>query len=289
MEYKDYYKILGIEKNASQEEIKKKYRELAKKHHPDLNKGDESSANKLKEINEAYEVLSDEEKRKKYDMFGSSYQNRGYDTGSSYNYSSDTDFSDFFNTIFGQGGFSSSGSNRDIFNGFSSSKSARPKYNMETSLSLKDAYRGGEKVVDIKINGENKALKIKWPAGIEDGKKIRIRGKKFDIDGDIYVKINIVSQDKLEGIDIIKKVDLLPWDAYLGCHKEIETLDGKIKVKIPAKIRSGQRIKIANKGFRNMNQERGHLYLEININNPTELTEEEVELYRKLKNIDKRR
>ncbi|WP_100065740.1 DnaJ C-terminal domain-containing protein [Miniphocaeibacter massiliensis] len=308
MEYKDYYKTLGVEKTASADEIKKSYRKLAKKYHPDLNSGDEKAAEKLKEINEAYEVLGDKDKRQKYDQFGSNYdfaggQNfdpsqYGYDfsgfggNGSSYTYTSSGDgggFSDFFNMFFGGGGFggssSSSRSQRDIFSGFGGrSKPQRQKYDTEISISLKEAYEGAKKVLNLNVNGESKTLDVKIPKGILPGKKIKTKGEKIGLDGDIYIKINVIDQkNRLDGLNIIKEVDVYPWTAALGDKTVVDTLEGKIKVNIPKGIQTGKKIRLSNKGFRDMKGNKGDLYLEIKIKNPEKLSKKQLELYEELK------
>ncbi len=296
MKYKDYYEILGLDKKASQEEIKKKYRELAKKYHPDLNQGDEGAADRLKEINEAYEVLSDEDKRKKYDSFGSGYdfsQGSNFDPsqygfGQGYSYSSGDggDFSDFFNMIFGNGGFSSSSS----FGGFSSDgfssgqrRSPRAKYNIEIKISLEEAFKGGQRKVRINLSGQEKTITVKWPEGITNNKKVKIKGENFGIEGDIYAKINIVSKDRLEGNNIVKTIEVYPWDAYFGSSRQVDTFHGRVKVKLPAGVQSGQKIRLAGKGFKDMKGRIGDLFLEIKLVNPDKLSEEKEELYRKLR------
>ena len=308
MEYKDYYKVLGVDKSASDSEIKKAYRKLAKEHHPDLNQGNEKSAEKFKEINEAYEVLGDKDKRQKYDQFGSNYdfsggQNfdpsqYGFDFGNfgggnsrTYTYSSTGDggggFSDFFNMFFGGGGggSSSSGSSRDIFSGFGGrSKPQRQKYDTEISISLKEAYDGADKVLNLNVNGESKTLNVKIPKGILPGKKIKTKGERIGLDGDIYIKINVIDQkNTLEGLNIIRKTDVYPWDAALGGKIIVETLEGKIKVNIPKGIESGKRIRLSKKGFKDMKGQKGDLYLEIQIQNPSHLNDKQKELYEELK------
>lgn len=303
MEYKDYYKILGVEKTATDEEIKKAYRVLAKKYHPDLNAGDDEAAEKFKEINEANEVLSDAEKRQQYDTFGSNYDfsqgqnfdpnqydfdfsDFGFGGGHSYTYTSGggsgEGFSDFFNTFFG-GGRGSRNSRSSGFSGFNTGNNPRQKYSSEISISLQEAFDGGTRDLNLNINGENKEIPLKIPAGILPGKKIKIRGNKFGLDGDLYIKINVIDgKNILEGLDIIKTINIYPWEAALGAQKIVETLEGRIKVKIPKGIQSGKRIRIPKKGFKDMKKNRGDLYLEMSINNPENLTKEQEELYEKL-------
>ncbi len=308
MEYKDYYKVLGVDKKASKDEIKKAYRKLAKKYHPDLNKGDAKSQEKFKEVNEAYEVLGNEEKRKKYDMFGSNYNFQGgqnfdpnaYDFGgfggfgnfgknsNTYTYSSDGSggFSDFFNAFFSGG--QSGGGFSDMFSGFGKNQSRkstnRQRYDTEISVSLSEIYNGTEKRLNLMIGNQNVNMNLKIPKGILPGKKIKVKGEKFGVSGDIYVKINLVDlYNKLEDHNIIKKVELKPWEAYFGKSINVETVQGeRIKVKVPKNIKSNQRIRVKDKGFVDMKGIKGDLYLEISIVNPTHLTEEQEELYKKL-------
>ncbi|MFA7533958.1 MAG: DnaJ domain-containing protein, partial [Tissierellaceae bacterium] len=190
MEYKDYYKVLEVDKSASQDEIKKSYRKLAKKYHPDLNPDDSKAQEKFKEINEAYEVLGDEEKKKKYDTFGSGYNftnGQHFDPsqygfgGHTYTYStSDGDFSDFFNMFFGgmndstgrggRGGFDLG----NLFGGKRAGKKPSPSYESELTITLEEGYSGVEKQVALNIGGESKSLAVNVPKGILPGKKLRV-------------------------------------------------------------------------------------------------------------------
>lgn len=293
MKYKDYYEILGVEKTSTPQDIKKAYRKLAKKYHPDLNKGSEEAAEKLKEVNEAFEVLSDPEKRKKYDQFGSAYQDGMNFDPSQYGYeytTSSGDFSDFFETIFGGGfgnagrGFGGSGrgfSASDIFGNFTTNrKRARSRYEIDQYITLEEAHKGGSKQVLASLGGNQTKIDVKWPAGITNGKKIKINGDKFGLDGDIYAKIHIDSKDKLEGVNITKDIEIFPWEAYFGTKKTVQTLEGKIKVNIPKNINTDQKIKIARKGFKDMKGNVGDLYLQIKIVNPKTLDKETEDFYK---------
>lgn len=303
VEYKDYYKILGVDKNASTEEIKKAYRKLAKKYHPDLHPNDEKAQEKFKEINEAYEVLSDENKRKQYDAFGSSYnfthgQNFdpsqfGFDNfGKGFRYTYTTqgaeNFSDFFNMIFGGKDFGLG----DLFGGmkkgknpFSRARADKPKYESEIYITVEEGYNGVTKQISLKIGGEDKTLSVKIPKGILPGKKIKINGEKAGINGDVYIKVNILSDDRLrlEGIDIYKRVDIYPWDAYFGTKIVVDTLSGKIKVSIPENMEGGKKIRVPRKGYKDMEGNTGDLYIVVNIVNPPRLTGEQINLYKKLR------
>lgn len=299
MEYKDYYKILHVDKNASQEEVRSAYRKLAKKYHPDLNPDDSKAQEKFKDINEAYEVLGDEGKRKKYDSFGSGYnfsngqnfdpsnfgfQNFGRAGGHSYT-TSGGGFSDFFNMFFGGEDFGIS----DLFGGGAGSRQYRPKrakYEAEIHITIEEGYKGTNKPLSINIGGRQKTLSVNVPKGIFPGKKIKIQGEKAGINGDIYIRVNFVENDslRLEGLDAYKKVDLYPWEAALGSQLTIDTLSGKkLKINIPENIAGGKRVRIPKQGYRDMKNKKGDLYIEINLVNPKELSKEQLQLYKKLR------
>lgn len=292
MKYKDYYEILGVQKTSSPEEIKKAYRKLAKKYHPDLNGGSEEAAEKLKEVNEAFEVLSDPQKKSRYDQFGSAYHDGMNFDPSQYGYeytSGSGGFSDFFETIFGGsartggfGGFNFS----DLIGGFGAQKSKqKQKIEIDQYLSIEEAYKGGERDIYIKVNDDPVKVSFKWPAGITEGKKVKINGTKFGIDADIMAKIKINSADILEGINIVKKIDVYPWEAYFGTKKMVETLEGKIKVNIPSGIQTDRKIKVPKKGFKDRNGNVGDLFLQIRIVNPEKLDNEKEEIFRKLMEV----
>lgn len=288
LEYKDYYKTLGVSKDASEDEIKTAFRKAAKKYHPDLHPDDKEAQDKFKEVSEAYEVLGDKEKKKQYDTFGSTGGFQGgqnFDpsqygyTGGSYTYSgSDEGFSDFFNTIFGGGARSSR-----------RAKPQRRSYDSELNISIEEGYRGLERDIRLDFGGETKTIKVKVPAGILPGKKLKVRGERWGVDGDILFKINFIEDERLEldGLDVTKKIDVLAWDAALGTSKVVETFDGKIKVNIPENIENAKKIKIPKKGYRDLKDKRGDLYLQINIVNPKKITKAQKKLYEKLRSLDK--
>lgn len=308
MKYKDYYEILGVSKNADEKEIKSAYRKLAKKYHPDLHQGDEAAAEKFKEVSEAYEVLSDKDKRKKYDTFGSNYDfSSGYDFDpSQYGYTyttggSGADFSDFFETIFGssrsgKGGNFSGGFNiNDIFGDFSSksrgrsANKARNKFESELSISIKEAYEGITKNVSLTYNKKEYQVAVKIPKGITRGKKVKVKGEKFGLPGDILFKINIRDEKDLvlDGLDITKTENIYPWDAALGSSKTVETLDGKLKLKIPENFVGGNKMRISSKGFKDLKGKVGDLYVIFNIVNPKKLSDDQIKLYKELQNLNK--
>ena len=315
MEYKDYYKILGVDKKASDAEIKKAFRTLAKKYHPDLHQGDKANEEKFKEINEAYEVLSDKDKRQKYDAFGSNYDFRGGQNfnpndfgfggfggangngGTYYRYEtngSGGDFSDFFNMFFGgdmganMGGMGngrqkrSSGFNiNDLFRG--KAKKERQRYNTELYITLDEAYSGSKRSVSLNVDGKNININLNIPKGITAGKSIKVAGEKWGVSGDIYFKIQFLkdSRYELDGLDIKTSVDIYPWGAYFGCERVVEVFDKKIKIKVPKGYDVSKLMRIKGKGFTDMKGATGDLYIRFNMVNP-KLDEESEKLYKEL-------
>ncbi|UHR03493.1 J domain-containing protein [Peptoniphilus sp. GNH] len=302
MQYKDYYELLGVTKGASEDEIKKAYRKLAKKYHPDLNPGDEKAQEKFKEISEAYEVLSDKDKRKKYDTFGSNYNFQGgydfnpEDYGYTYTSSGKSgDFSDFFDMFFGGSSARSSKTSSgfsfgDIFSdlkGRGKRKTARQNFKTELVISLDEAFKGCEKNVSLNFEGKVIDVAVKVPAGITEGKSIKLNGDKYNIPGDLLFKIKIRNSnfESLKGLDIYKDIAIYPWQAALGCKKTIDTFYGKIKVNIPKNIDVSKKMRIPGKGFKDIKRNTGDLYLNFRIVNPSELTDEQIDLYKKLQEI----
>lgn len=310
LEYKDYYKILGVSKDASQEEIKKAYRKLAKKYHPDANKNNPDAEKRFKEISEAYEVLKDPEKRKKYDTFGSNFnfqngmnfdpsqfgwRTRNYTSGAS-------GFSDFFDMFFGEGGidldeiltgfqfrrnpFGSAGTSFHSFDGGMGSMVRDSE--MEIEIGLKEAYQGTSRTISVKAQGGVvRKIKVKIPAGVLEGDRIRLRGQGAR-GGDLNIIVKIKEEDglKLQGLDIIKEIPVAPWEAALGEKVQIETLEGQsIVLRLPSGISSGQKLRIPKKGYRNRNGEQGDLYVVVKIVIPKDITQQEKELYMKLRDI----
>lgn len=270
MEYKDYYKILGVEKTASADEIKKAFRKLAKENHPDLVGGDKKKEEKFKEINEAYEVLGDEAKRKEYDAIGAGGFRQGMnfdprDFGfDSYETTNAGGFSDFFNLFFGGAG---KGRGNGGFS-YTTGKAPRARYEAEVTITIEEGYRGTTRTLALGGGTNPKTVEVKIPKGITPGKKIRVRGEKFGIAGDIYVAIRFADGAKLEGLNLIRTLTLAPWEAYFGTKRTVETMDGKIRVTIPARVHTGSRIRVAKKGYRDMKGKTGDLYFEVVIDNP---------------------
>ncbi len=316
MKYKDYYEVLGVKKDATQDQIKKAYRKLAKAYHPDANPGDKKSEEKFKEINEAYEVLGNDDKRRKYDQFGSEFNfANGYDfdpsqfgyRGGNNRYefrgSGANGFSDFFDMFFGEGGINM----EDLFSsrggGFRSRGSTRGGTGFQQSLkgedreveiriSVADGLTGTEKQIVLETPKGRKTLKVKIPKGILPGGKIRLAGLgspglNGGPDGDLYLVVQFKEEDyTLKGYDILQKIEIKPWTAALGGEAMVRTPEGRLFVKIPAGIRGGGSIRVAGKGYPNAIGGRGDLYLQVMINNPEHLSEKQKALYQELKELD---
>jgi curved DNA-binding protein len=301
MEYKDYYKILGVDKNATKDDIKKVFRRLAKKYHPDKNPGDKASEEKFKEVTEANEVLSDPEKRKKYDQLGSNwkqYQNAGAEAnyghrnyqagnqGDGVNYSGNFDelfgnvggFSDFFESFFG--------------GGTSHSRQSHPRkgknYEATLSISLEEAHHGTEKEFIL----DGKKIRIKIAPGIEHGKRLRLKNQGSEgisggEKGDLYITLNIDNHAQFErkGNDLYCNLEVDLYTAMLGGKKPLKTLDGKtINVNIPPETESGSTFRIKEMGMHHSNDTKlkGDLFVNINVKLPKHLSSKEIELFKEL-------
>ncbi|MDY3118799.1 MAG: J domain-containing protein [Peptoniphilus sp.] len=304
MEYKDYYKTLGVDKSADQKTIKKAYRKLAKQYHPDLHPNDKKAQEKFKEINEAYEVLSDEEKRKTYDQFGSAGNFSGgmnFDP-SQYGYTYTTtggsgEFSDFFDMFFGGGG-QSGGKRRtstftmgDIFGDFKgagsrrgSRKPQRAQYTTDLTISMDDAYKGLERNVSLTVGSKPVDIPVKIPAGIGEGKKVKVRGEKFGVDGDILFKIHVTAPKgvEIDGLNIVVDQAIYPWQAYFGDKVTVSLPVGKLRIKVPEKTKGGQKLRLSGKGLKDLKGHTGDAYIRFVLTNPEQLSAEEEALYKKL-------
>lgn len=308
MEYKDYYKILGVSKNATQDEIKKAYRKLAIKYHPDKTKGDKSKEEKFKEVSEAYEVLGDPKKRKKYDQLGANwkqYQNAygagqqgGFDWsqftggggsqwgGNSGGFSFEGDiggFSDFFQQIFG-GGFGSAGTRGRRSPAYKGRDIAS-----EMSISFQEAYHGTVRIINL----DNKKFRIKIKPGIKSGQKIRLPGKgsagvNGGPAGDLYITINVLpdSKFKREGNDLYLNLPIDIPTAVLGGKASVTTPDGKtVMLKIAPGTSCGKKLRLRGKGMPVYDHptRHGDLYAVVNIIVPSKVSKEERKLYEKLR------
>jgi curved DNA-binding protein len=289
MDYKDYYKILGVDRKASDAEIRKAYRDLAKKHHPDRNPNDKQAEERFKEINEAYQVLSDPQKRGVYDRVGSDYSNwqrRGapgsfnweeyagrYPGGGGTRVSYEdleemlggAGFSDFFRTIFGM---------RDVDQ---SARARTQTYQQDLEISLEEAYRGTTRI--LQNNGKQKQVRI--PAGVRTGSKVRVAGAGPN-GTDLYLIVHVTEDNRFErrGNDLHTTATVNVFTAILGGEADVETLDGRIKLNIPAGTQPEQVFRLAGRGFPHVKNpnEKGDLYVRLKVQIPKYLSPKQREL-----------
>ena len=293
MDFVDYYKILGIDKSASPKDVKNAYRKLARKYHPDLNPNNADAKANFQQINEANEVLSDPEKRKKYDQYGENWQHgaefeqqqqqqRAQSSRSRGGGFSDgptgSDFSDFFESMFGGAG---AGRGRQA-------KYRGDDYTTEIHLELIDAYKTHKQT--LTVNGQN--IRITIPAGVENGQTIKITGHggagtNGGPNGDLYISFSVANHTSIKrlGNNLFENVELDFYTAVLGGEITIDTLDGKVKLKVKPETQNGTQVNLKGKGFPVYKNEGqfGDLQVTYNIKIPTNLTEKQKELYRELR------
>lgn len=348
MQYKDYYKILGVERSSTDAQIKAAYRKAARKFHPDVNKSTDA-VQRFKDINEAYEVLSDKEKRRRYDSLGANWQSgsdftpppgfegfnfnqKGYGQGAqSQGFSDMGGFSDFFSSIFGDfsGGQSTKKQSRsrfsyDDFAGYGGQSQARssrtPKKSVdldmtqELNVTARDLMQ--DKPMNVKLNtmqkcqkcsgvgsvcyecggsgvvSESKNLNVKLPKGVKEGQKIRLpkEGKtdEYGQKGDLYFIIKFKDNEyTINHEDLTKQIDITPAEAVLGCKKDVKTLHGSVGIKIPPETHSGKTLRLKELGLPKKTGGFGNLNVKININLPTKISDKEIELYKKIMEIEK--
>ena len=278
MDYKDYYKILGVERKASEEDIRKAYRKLAMQYHPDRNPNDKQAEDRFKEINEAYQVLSDSKKRAHYDRLGSDYstwQRRGapgdFDWSQYGGFPRGTrvedmdemfggGFSDFFRTIFGIG-----------------NAPAAQSYQQELVINLEDAYKGTTRL--LQSNGKEKQVRI--PAGVRTGSRVRVAGAGPN-GLDLYLIVNVEDDKRFErrGNDLHTTATVSVFTALLGGEAEVETLNGKLKLNIPAGTQPEQVFRLAGRGMPNVrnSNEKGDLFVRLKVSIPKYLSSKQREL-----------
>jgi len=321
---KDYYKILGVSRNASEKEIKQAYRRLARKHHPDLNPGDKSAEAKFKEINAAYEVLSNPEKRKKYDQFGEQWEyaeqfakSGGQERvrwdfgkgGTTFEHGDPSGFGDIFSSLFGDSGIGSR------------MRGPRRGQDIESTIevSLEEAYHGSKRVVQLQIeepctacggtgrvgnrvcticNGAGgkvnpKRLEVKIPAGVRDGSRIRIAGEGVSgraggKKGDLYLVAKVLPHKLFErkGDDLYTEVSVPLATVMLGGEVRLPTLKGNLSLKIPPETQNGRVFRMAGKGMPQLgNSKYGNMFAKVKVVLPTNLTGEEKKLFERLRSL----
>lgn len=298
MAFIDYYKILGVDKNADDKTIKNAYRKLARKLHPDLNPNDPGANKKFQELNEANEVLGDAEKRKKYDKYGENWQHAdayeqaqqqqqqaygnpggGYQTGGFEGFDGDADFSEFFNSMFGGAGGGARGGAQARYRG--------QDYNAELKLNLRDIAESHKQT--LTVNG--KQIRITIPAGVENGQTLKIAGhggpgRNNGPAGDLFITFIIANDPefKRNGADLHRTIKLDLYTAVLGGEIMADTLNGKVKLKVAPLTQQGAKVKLKGKGLSVYKKENQHgdLYLTYDVQLPTKLTDKQRELFEEL-------
>lgn len=292
MAERDYYEILGLKKGASPDEIKKAFRKLAVKYHPDKNAGDKKAEDRFKEINEAYAVLSDPQKKSQYDQFGSAGFHQRYSQEDIFrNFNAGDIFREFnlggsddvFSRIFGMGGGFRQGGGRSM------SRKGQD-FEMEVAISFMEAFSGGEKRIAFSREGRSEELSVKLPAGIASGARLRLSGKGGagtggGVNGDLYLNI-VVREDSRysrEGADILLPQQIPFSHACLGGSLDVETLDGTKRIKVPAGIQPDTKIRLKGLGFQQPGKgTRGDFYVVVKVRVPQALSAQQRELIEQL-------
>jgi curved DNA-binding protein len=311
-DFKDYYQVLGINKNASADEIKQAYRKLARKYHPDLNSGDKKAETRFKEVNEAQEVLSDPEKRRKYDQYGQYWTQMGSQSSSSSSRSTNSganvgvnvdvggvdfgqygNFEDFINEMLGRGAgrSPSRGADRSTTGyrtaspGASYSDMSPPDSEGSIKLSFADAFNGVEKQFVL----GKETVKVRIPSGAKSGSRLKIKGKGSASSlsgqrGDLYLNIELEPHPlfKFKGDNLVAEIPITPEEAVLGAEIKVPTPEGQVAMKIPAGVDSGQSLRLKGKGWWKASMQRTDLMVTIKIVTPKDLSDTEREYYQKL-------
>lgn len=302
---KDYYEVLGVPRSASQDEIKKAYRRLAKKHHPDVNKNDKKSEEKFKEISQAYDVLGDETKRKTYDRFGQSAENGGFDPrhqayrtytwtsgagGQGQGGGAEFDMGDIFENIFGAG-FGAArargrGATSSAYGGFGQAREEPEGHDVvhTVEIGFEEAIQGATRRISLMRGGYEEKIDVKIPAGIRDGGKVRLAGKG-EGGGDLYLQVKVAShpQFRREDDDLYVEVPISVTEAVLGATVKVPTLKGAVNLKIPPGTSSGQKFRIPGRGAPHLGKDTsGDQYAVTKIVVPPKIDEETKELFQKI-------
>ena len=309
VQFRDYYETLGVAKTATEEEIRSAFRKLARKYHPDVAKDKKTAEEKFKQINEAYEVLSDPEKRKKYDQLGANWNQPGgfqpppdwgrqqpgggfhryggSDGGVEFEFGG-TGFSDFFEAFFG------GGRGKSAFGGFGRGEPGGERGNdveADIMVPLEEALHGSTRAVSLRRSASNKVetYQVKIPRGVREGQRIRLAGQgeageRGGKSGDLFLRVRLARHPdfRVEGSDLIHDLKVSPWDAVLGTEIQVPTLEGNVRLKVPPGTQNGQRFRLRGRGLSSSAGSRGDLYVVIQIEVPKKITERERELWREL-------
>ena len=312
VKYKDYYEILGVTRSSTEKEIKTAFRKLARKYHPDANKNNKDAEEKFKEINEAYEVLGDTEKRRRYDTLGNNFRGGSdftpppgfdfnFDFSKGFTQTQDSPFSDFFEMLFGEalrGGRSSPFQETftQTYTRPQTKRRGEDQY-IDLQLSLEETYKGTTRKIDISVPGcESKRLEVKIPPNVRENSKIRMAGeglpgKNGGASGDLYMVVKLRAHPffKIDGDDINSEILITPAEAVLGCEIEIPTIDSPVKMVVPPGTQNDKVLRLRGKGLPHQKREgRGDHFVKVKINIPTTVTDDEKKLYQELAKIQKK-
>ncbi len=311
VQFRDYYETLGVSKTASEEEIRSAFRKLARKYHPDVAKDKKTAEEKFKQINEAYEVLSDPEKRKKYDQLGANWNQPGgfqpppgwgqqQPGGGFYRYGGEdgggvefefggTGFSDFFEAFFG------GGRGRSAFGGGFGRRATGTERGSDVEadimVTLEEALSGSKRAVSLRRSGSNKTetYQVKIPRGVHEGQRIRLAGQGEagaggGKSGDLFLRVRLARHPDftVEGSDLIHEIKIQPWQAVLGAELEVPTLEGKARMKVPPGTQGGQRFRLRGRGLPSATGARGDLYVVTQIQVPKKIAERERKIWTQL-------
>ncbi len=310
VQFRDYYETLGVSKNATEDEIKSAFRKLARKYHPDVAKDKKAAEEKFKQINEAYEVLSDPEKRKKYDQLGANWNQPGgfqpppdwggaQPGGGSYQWGGDggggvqfefggTGFSDFFEAFFG------GGRGRSAFGGFGGREATVERgadVEADILVTLEEALHGSKRTVSLRRPGSNKVetYQVKIPRGVHEGQRIRLAGQgeagaRGGKSGDLFLRVRLAKHPDftVEGSNLIHEVKIAPWQAVLGTELKTPTLEGTVRLKVPPGTQGGQRFRLREHGLPSASGSRGDLYVVVQVQIPKKLSEREREIWNQI-------
>ncbi len=308
VQFRDYYETLGVSKTASEDEVKSAFRKLARKYHPDVAKDKKAAEEKFKQINEAYEVLSDPEKRRKYDQLGENWNQRGgfqpppqwgggqpggfrwgggENGGVEFEFGG-TGFSDFFEAFFG------GGRGRSAFGGFGQRGTMAERGNdveADIMVTLEEALHGSTRQVSLRRAGSKKTetYQVKIPRGVREGQRIRLAGQGEAGEGggksgDLFLRVRLARHPdfSVEGSDLVHEVKIAPWQAVLGDQIIVPTLEGNARLKLPPGTQGGQRFRLRGRGLPGVSGQRGDLYVVVQISVPKKLSEREREIWEQL-------